>query len=38
VYFLVAVRRVRGMRMVGRVRKERVKAGAAPAVVAHRKH
>jgi SAM-dependent methyltransferase len=36
VYFLVAVRRVRGMRLVGRVRKERVKASAAPAVVAHR--
>ena len=37
VYFLVAVRRVHGMRLVGRVRKERVKASAAPAVVAHRK-
>lgn len=37
VYFLVAVRRVRGMRLVGKVRKERVKAGAAPAVVANRR-
>ena len=36
VYFLVAVRRVRGMRLVGKVRKERVKASPAPAVVAHR--
>ncbi len=33
VYFLVAVRRVRGMRLIGKVRKERVKAGAAPVVV-----
>ncbi len=37
VYFLVAVRRVRGMRLVGKVRKERMKAGAAPAVVANRR-
>ena len=36
VYFLVAVRRVRGMRLIGRVRKERVKTSPAPAVVAHR--
>jgi SAM-dependent methyltransferase len=36
VYFLVAVRRVRGMRLIGRVRKERVKASGAPAVVANR--
>jgi SAM-dependent methyltransferase len=33
VYFLVAVRRVRGMHLVGKVRKERVKASSAPAVV-----
>jgi SAM-dependent methyltransferase len=32
VYFLVAVRRVRGMHLVGKVRKERVMASAAPAV------
>jgi SAM-dependent methyltransferase len=37
VYFLVAVRRVRGMHLIGRVRKERVKASAAPAVVTHRR-
>ena len=37
VYFLVAVRRVRGMRLIGKVRKERVKASGAPAVVANRK-
>jgi len=38
VYFLVAVRRVRGMHLIGRVRKERVKTSAAPAVVTtHRK-
>jgi SAM-dependent methyltransferase len=37
VYFLVAVRRVRGMRLIGRVRRERVKASGAPAVVANRK-
>jgi SAM-dependent methyltransferase len=37
VYFLVAVRRVRGMRLIGKVRKERVKATGAPAVVANRK-
>ena len=37
VYFLVAVRRVRGMRLVGKVRKERVKTGAAPAVAANRR-
>jgi SAM-dependent methyltransferase len=36
VYFLVAVKRVRGMRLVGLVRDERVKAKAAPAVVAQR--
>jgi SAM-dependent methyltransferase len=33
VYFLVAVRRVRGMHLIGKVRRERVKASAAPAVV-----
>ena len=32
VYFLVAVRRVRGMHLVGKVRKERVKATPSPAV------
>lgn len=36
VYFLVAVKRVRGMRLVGLARKERRKAHAAPAVVANR--
>jgi len=36
VYFLVAVRRERGLRLVGRLRTERVPAGPAPAVVAHR--
>ncbi len=36
VYFLVAVKRVRGMRLVGRVRHEHRKARAAPAVVANR--
>jgi len=34
VYFLVAVKRVRGMRLVGLVKNERRKAKAAPAVVA----
>ena len=33
VYFLVAVKRVRGMRLVGLARRERVKNHAAPAVV-----
>ena len=32
VYFLVAVRRVRGMHLIGKVRKERLKTSAAPAV------
>jgi SAM-dependent methyltransferase len=32
VYFLVAVRRVRGMHLIGRVRKERVMTSASPAV------
>ncbi len=36
VYFLVAVKRVRGMRLVGLVRSEHRKAHAAPAVVANR--
>ncbi len=36
VYFLVAVKRVRGMRLVGLVKQERRKAQAAPAVVANR--
>ncbi len=35
VYMLVAVKRVRGMRLVGLVRRERAKAQAAPAVVAN---
>jgi SAM-dependent methyltransferase len=35
VYSLTAVKRVRGMRLVGLVRKERPKTKAAPAVVAH---
>ncbi len=36
VYFLVAVKRVRGMRLIGLVKNERRKAAAAPAVVANR--
>lgn len=36
VYFVVAVKRARGMRLVGKVRKARVPAAAAPAVVAQR--
>jgi SAM-dependent methyltransferase len=36
VYFLVAVKRVRGMRLVGLVKNERRKAKAAPTVVANR--
>jgi len=36
VYFLVAVKRVRGMRLVGLARNERRKVHAAPAVVANR--
>ena len=36
VYFVVAVKRVRGMRLVGLARTERVKAQAAPAAVANR--
>ncbi len=36
VYFLVAVKRVRGMRLVGLVRHEKRKTAAAPAVVANR--
>ncbi len=36
VYFLVAVKRVRGMRLVGKVKRGRVTAPAAPAVVAQR--
>jgi len=38
VYSLTAVKRVRGMRLVGLVRQERVKPKAAPAVVAHHQH
>jgi SAM-dependent methyltransferase len=37
VYFVVAVKRVRGMRLVGLVRNERRKAHAPPAVVANRR-
>ncbi len=37
VYFLVAVRRVRGLRLIGKVRKERVKASGAPAVAVNRR-
>ena len=36
VYFVVAVKRVRGLRLVGLLKPERRKAPAAPAVVAHR--
>ena len=36
VYFVVAVKRVRGMRLIGLVKKERRKVQAAPAVVANR--
>jgi SAM-dependent methyltransferase len=35
-YFLVAVKRVRGMRLVGMVRQQRSKSKSAPAVVANR--
>jgi SAM-dependent methyltransferase len=38
VYFLVAVRRVRGMRLVGRVKRARLKASAAPAVATNHRH
>jgi SAM-dependent methyltransferase len=40
VYFVVAVKRVRGMRLVGLVRDQRVRAKATPAVVTnrHREH
>ncbi len=37
VYFLVAVKRVRGMRLVGLVKNERRKGAAAPAVVTNRR-
>ena len=36
VYMLVAVKRVRGMRLVGLAKRERIKAHAAPAVAANR--
>jgi SAM-dependent methyltransferase len=36
-YFIVAVKRVRGMRLVGLVRREKLKPKAAPAVVAQRR-
>ncbi len=36
VYFLMAVKRVRGVRLIGLVKHERRKTAAAPAVVAHR--
>lgn len=35
VYFLVAVKRVRGMRLVGLIRQQAIQPGAAPAVVAN---
>ena len=38
VYSLTAVKRVRGMRLVGLVREQRLKAKAAPAVVAQHNH
>jgi len=38
VYSLTAVKRVRGMRLVGLVRSERAKSKAAPAIVAQRRH
>jgi SAM-dependent methyltransferase len=38
VYFLVAVRRVPAMRLVGRVKRRRVRASPAPAVVAGAQH
>jgi SAM-dependent methyltransferase len=38
VYFVVAVKRVRGMRLVGLVRDQRVRATAAPAVVTTNRH
>ena len=37
VYFLVAVKRVRGMRLIGLAKRERAKNHAAPAVVTHRR-
>lgn len=37
-YFVVAVKRVRGMRLVGLARREKLKPQTAPAVVAHRRH
>lgn len=36
VYFVVAVKRARGMRLVGKIKRSRVPASAAPAVVAQR--
>jgi len=38
VYFVVAVKRVRGMRLVGLAKKERRRAHAAPAVAVNRQH
>lgn len=38
VYVLVAVKRVRGMRLVGLVKQDKRKAAAAPAAVANRRH
>jgi hypothetical protein len=38
VYMVVAVKRLRGMRLVGLARRDRVKAPAAPAVVTQRSH
>jgi hypothetical protein len=36
VYFVIAVKRVRGMRLVGLARREKLKPQPAPAVVAQR--
>lgn len=36
VYFVVAIKRARGMRLVGKIKRHRVPASAAPAVVANR--
>jgi SAM-dependent methyltransferase len=36
VYFVVAIKRVRGMRLVGKIKRHRAPAAAAPAVVANR--
>jgi len=38
VYFVVAVKRVRGMRLVGKIKSPRIKRQAAPAVVSNKLH